>query len=213
MNYTPLSSPTWQSFVADEKLTEAQAKQFQTYLHLLIEWNKRFNLTAITQPDEIIERHFRDSLSLRPFVEKHPSPTIADVGTGAGIPGIPLKIAMPDLKLILIEVNQKKISFLNEVISTLGLENVEIYPNDWRTFIRKTSYPVNLFVARASLQPKELLRIFNPSSPYNHAQLVYFASQQWQPDTHATPYIMHEERYGTGDRERRLIFFSSKQQS
>jgi len=203
------SLTTWQQFVAEQKLSEKEKQQFERYLKMLIVWNKRFNLTAITSPDEIIKRHFIDSLSVHPFLKGYQSPTLADIGAGAGFPGIPLKIVTPSMKLILIEVNQKKISFLSEVISSLELENVEIYPHDWRTFIRKTSYPVDLFVARASLQPEELLRIFSPSSPYNKAQLIYFASHQWKPSTTVAAHISQEKNYEIGGRERRLIFFSS----
>ena len=203
------SLTAWQRFIAEQKLSEKESQQFERYLEMLIERNKRFNLTTITSPDEIIERHFIDSLSVRPFLIDYESLTLADIGAGAGFPGILLKIVVPSMKLILIEVNQKKISFLSEVVSSLELKNVEIYPHDWRTFIRKTSYPVDLFVARASLQPEELLRIFSPSSPYNRAQLIYFASHQWQPSATVAAYISQEKSYETGGRERRLIFFSS----
>jgi len=200
----------WQSFISDESLSDAQAAQFKKYLTLLIEWNERFNLTAITDPNEIILYHFRDSLSLRPFIEQYPRPTIADVGTGAGFPGIPLKIVMPHAHVILVEVNQKKITFLNEVITALELNDIEVYPHDWRTFLRNTSYPVDLVAARASLQPKELARMFSPSSPYNTAALVYFASQQWESDVDLPAQITNEKSYEVGDKKRRLIFFSRK---
>jgi len=201
---------SWQSFVADEKLSDTQAEQFKQYLQLLIERSKQFNLTAVTDPGEIVDRHFRDALSLRPFLADYAAPTIADVGTGAGIPGIPLKIAMPEMHLILIEVNKKKIAFLQEVVNLLGLENVEIYPHDWRTFIRKTSYPVDLFVARASLQPQELTRIFSPSCPYNNAQLAYFASRHWSPDADLSKFVTNQQSYQVGGTVRQVIFFSRK---
>jgi len=201
---------SWSSFVAEEKLTDVQAKQFKQYLQLLIERSKQFNLTAVTDPGEMIDRHFRDALSLRPLLSNYAAPMIADVGTGAGIPGIPLKIAMPEMRLVLIEVNQKKIAFLEEVATLLGLKNVEIYPHDWRTFIRKTSYPVDIFVARASLQPKELLRVFSPSSPYRDTQLVYFASRHWSPDADISEYVTRQQSYQVGGTVRQLIFFSRK---
>src|SRR5439155_6199014 len=96
-------------------LTHDQTAQLQRYMELLIEWNKKFNLTAITHPDAIIQYHFDDSLALAQHINFSTVQTTADIGTGAGFPGLPLKILYPHLQMILIEVNNKKRSFLEHV--------------------------------------------------------------------------------------------------
>jgi len=197
----------WRDFQSAESLTDEQQKQFQTYAHLLAEWNKRINLTAINTIPDIITRHFRDSLSIRPFLPGKPL-AVADVGTGAGFPGIPIKIIRPDVTLILIEVNNKKIAFLQKVVNILRLENVHIFTQDWRTFVRSTDYSIDFFFARASLAPQELVRIFRSDGPYARATLVYFASQHWKPDEASAVWMRGEEKYVIAGTPRRLIFFS-----
>jgi 16S rRNA G527 N7-methylase RsmG len=111
--------------------------------------------------------------------------------------------------MLLIEVNQKKASFLRTVIATLGLSNIDVYTQDWRTFLRTTHYDVDLFLARASLQPAELMRIFMPSSLYKKATLVYWASDQWQAVASEKKYLNNSIAYTVGNKSRKLIFFKS----
>lgn len=92
------------------------------YLSMMREWNRVFNLTSITQPKEMILLHLLDSLSVNPFLH---GDTIIDIGTGAGLPGIPLALVNPNKKFVLLDSNQKKIRFLNQVIYDLNINNVE----------------------------------------------------------------------------------------
>lgn len=107
------------------ELTENQIEQFITYYEMLVEWNEFMNLTAITEYDEVMKKHFIDSISLIKAYDVSKEATVIDVGTGAGFPGLALKIAYPNLKVTLLDSLNKRIQFLNAVIEKLGLEGVE----------------------------------------------------------------------------------------
>lgn len=106
-------------------ISEEQKQQFLTYYEMLVEKNKVMNLTAITDFDEVVDKHFLDSLSLVKAYDLTQQVRILDLGTGAGFPGIPLKIAFPDLEIVLADSLNKRILFLDEVITTLGLKKIE----------------------------------------------------------------------------------------
>ncbi|MBQ8434895.1 MAG: 16S rRNA (guanine(527)-N(7))-methyltransferase RsmG [Oscillospiraceae bacterium] len=106
-------------------LTDEQIQQFIVYYEMLVEWNKVMNLTAITEYDEVMKKHFIDSLSLIKAFDVSRSASVIDVGTGAGFPGLALKIAFPQLKVTLLDSLNKRIQFLNAVIEKLGLDEVE----------------------------------------------------------------------------------------
>lgn len=105
-------------------LNERQIQQFEDYYHILVEWNNVMNLTAITEYEEVIEKHFIDSLSIVKAVDISSICNLIDVGTGAGFPGIPLKIAFPELNITLLDSLNKRVNFLNEVIDRLGLSHI-----------------------------------------------------------------------------------------
>ena len=107
------------------ELSKEQYSQYVTYYNMVVEKNKVMNLTGITEFDEFIDKHYIDSLSIVNAVDMTRVNSIIDVGTGAGFPGIPLKIAFPHLKITLLDSLNKRINFLNEVIEALGLQNVE----------------------------------------------------------------------------------------
>ena len=106
------------------RLTDDQKSQFDLYYELLIEWNRVMNLTGITDYDEVNLKHFTDSLTISRIIDMAQINTLIDVGTGAGFPGIPIKIAFPHIKVYLLDSLNKRIKFLNEVIKKLGLKNI-----------------------------------------------------------------------------------------
>ena len=105
-------------------LSEEQKTQFLQYYELLVEWNSFMNLTAITEFDQVITKHFLDSLSLVKVCDVEQAGRILDVGTGAGFPGIPLKIVYPELEVVLLDSLNKRVKFLNAVIENLGLTGI-----------------------------------------------------------------------------------------
>ncbi len=200
------SLQAWQSFIQEHNLTPEQTEHFKVYLQELLSWNEKFNLTSIETIKGALDYHFTDSLMLGRFVALD-SQTIADVGSGGGFPGIPLKIKYPNLRVILLEVNNKKVTFLEHIIKLLGLQNIEVCSYDWRSFLRKGEHPtIAYFCARASLKPQDLSKLFQPGYVNKNATLVYWAARDWEPEGEEKPYIFREENYKTGSKSRKLIF-------
>ncbi|RYD05623.1 hypothetical protein N752_08475 [Desulforamulus aquiferis] len=102
-----------------------QLESFNKYYYLLIEGNNKFNLTAITEIKDVAIKHFIDSLTCLTVIDIANNSTIMDIGTGAGFPGIPLKIMRPDLKITLLDSLGKRVNFLNETADILGLDNIK----------------------------------------------------------------------------------------
>ena len=116
-------------FVGEEMLTPGLLEQLQIYLDLLLRWNARVNLTAVRDPETIVTRHFGESLFAARILFRGGSEgvTLADVGSGAGFPGIPMKLFAPALQLTLIESHNKKAAFLREVLRTLGVKDAQVF--------------------------------------------------------------------------------------
>lgn len=203
----------WQNFAESYKLTPDQIRQFEHYYALLKKYNGYYNLTTVIELKPVIQTHFEDSLALQKLVDLSTVSHLVDIGSGAGFPGIPLKIVYPIISVTLIEVIHKKVQFLNTVIKELGLSHIDVAQLDWRTFIRKVDQPADLFCARASLAVNELMRLFKPSSPYKNCRLVYWASQTWQPEPEERVYIKQDLAYQIGSKKRRLILFQQPESS
>lgn len=124
----------------DIALTDHQAKQFLQYYEMLVEKNKVMNLTAITEYHEVVIKHFLDSVYLGKYENLNGECSLIDVGTGAGFPGIPLKILYPDLKVCLLDSLNKRVKFLNEVIEALSLDKIEAIHGRAEEIARKAEY-------------------------------------------------------------------------
>ncbi len=132
-------------------LNDKQKEQFDKFYELLVEWNKVMNLTGITEYEEVNEKHFVDSLSIVKAIDMNKVHSVIDIGTGAGFPGIPLKIAFPHLKVVLLDSLNKSINFLNTVIGELGLEDIETIHGRAEDFAKQPAYreQFDLCVSRA----------------------------------------------------------------
>jgi 16S rRNA (guanine527-N7)-methyltransferase len=137
-------------------ISNEQIDMIREYVLLLLKWNQSISLTTVTDPDEIISRHFGESMFAAKLIPVE-NCRLADVGTGAGFPGLPLKLLSPTLKLLLIESNKKKHAFLSEVVRRLDLKGVEVIPDRFEQ-IRPENFKIDLISARALGEFKELLR-------------------------------------------------------
>lgn len=132
-------------------LNEKQKRQFEDYYRILVEWNNVMNLTAITEYEEVIEKHFIDSLSIVNVIDFCKIYNVIDIGTGAGFPGIPLKIVFPKIQITLLDSLNKRVNFLNEVIEHLNLTDIHAVHGRAEDYAKQKEYreQYDLCVSRA----------------------------------------------------------------
>ena len=126
------------------EITPSAQHKLMDYLELMLKWNKAYNLTAIRELDSMVIRHLLDSLSIMPYIDQSP---ILDVGTGAGLPGIPLAICLPDYQFVLLDSNGKKTRFLTQAKIELDIENIEVIHSRIEEY--QPSYGFEIITCRA----------------------------------------------------------------
>lgn len=142
------------------KIEEEQIQKFYNYMNLLIEWNEKINLTAITEPEEIILKHFVDCITILKYVPDDAK--VVDVGTGAGFPGIPLNIMNNVPKYILVDSLNKRINFLNEIIDVLKLKNINTVHSRIEDFAKNNKEVYDVATSRAVASLNVLLEYLLP---------------------------------------------------
>ena len=130
-------------------LTSTQEKQLEMYYNLLIEWNNKMNLTGITERNSVYLKHFYDCITLIKAIDSTKNLKIVDVGTGAGFPGLVLKIVFPNLDVVLVDALNKRINFLNHVIESLKLENIEAIHDRIENYAKNNLEVFDLVTCRA----------------------------------------------------------------
>lgn len=129
------------------QFNEKKYEQFMQYKDLIKEWNEKVNLTAIKEDEEIVKKHFIDSMKVFKFNELKNAKNVIDIGTGGGFPGIPMKIIKPEINIVLLDSLNKRINFLNEVIRELGLENIKAIHGRAEDYAQEVQYREKFDVA------------------------------------------------------------------
>lgn len=160
-------------------LSDLQIDQFMTYMLELKKWNRLINLTAIIRDEEIIEKHFLDSLAGLKAIEDRPGQTLLDIGSGAGFPGVPLKIGLPSLKADLLESSQKKGAFLHHVVGILKLPEVAILNRRIESLIQ-ADQRYDLIVTRAFAKIQITLEKAQPLLA-THGKLILYQGRMLSP--------------------------------
>ena len=141
------------------KLTKEQENKLEQYYEILVEENEKINLTTITKKEEVYLKHFYDSLTLNKVIDLNQNIFLADLGTGAGFPGIVLKIAFPNLKITLVDSLEKRCKFLKETIKKLELKDIEVICNRIEKFSVENKEKYDVLVTRAVAKTKIMLEL------------------------------------------------------
>jgi 16S rRNA (guanine527-N7)-methyltransferase len=170
-----------------------QVARIRAYITLLLKWNRTISLTSITDPAEIVGRHFGESMYASKLLPVE-NCRLADVGTGAGFPGLALKIACPDAQILLVDSNKKKCAFLSEVVRELGFKGVEIHTERFEE-IRPDNVQANIITSRAVGEFKDLIR-WSKNALVRRGHLILWVGAEdstriaqtpswtWQPAVH-----------------------------
>lgn len=174
-------------------LNELQLQQFQDFYELLIEKNKVMNLTSITEEDEVIDKHFIDSLTCNRVIDMNQVKSVIDIGTGAGFPGIPLKIVYPDIDFVLLDSLNKRVRFLNEAIELLHLKKIQAVHGRAEDLARKPEFrgKFDLCVSRAVANLNTLSEYCIPFVRVNGFFISYKA-QKGLEEIHESDHCMKE---------------------
>ena len=174
-------------------LNELQLQQFQDFYELLIEKNKVMNLTSITEEDEVIDKHFIDSLTCNRVIDMNQVKSVIDIGTGAGFPGIPLKIVYPDIDFVLLDSLNKRVRFLNEAIELLHLKKIQAVHGRAEDLARKPEFrgKFDLCVSRAVANLNTLSEYCIPFVRVNGFFISYKA-QKGLGEIHESDHCMKE---------------------
>jgi len=143
-------------------LSSKQLDQLDKYYHLLIEWNEKINLTRITEEKDVYLKHFYDSLTLSKVIDLNNDLMVCDIGTGAGFPGIVLKIVYPNLKITLVDALLKRVNFLNEVIKELGLSDIIAIHSRAEDYVKFHKNEYDIVTCRAVSRLSNLLNYSTP---------------------------------------------------
>ncbi len=188
-------------------LTSHQQDQLLAYLNLLLRWNTAYNLTAIRDPNSMVVKHLLDSLAVAPYVQVT---DLLDVGTGAGLPGIPLAITYPELKCTLLDSNSKKIRFLRQVQIELGLSEIEIVHHRLESYPPKNLH--HQIIGRAYTALPHLLDLCSPLLASDGQILAMVGRLEGLPNQASSDFILKREIVlqvpGMEDEQRHLLMFA-----
>lgn len=149
------------------ELTSQQLEKLNQFYELLISWNQKMNLTRITEKENVYLKHFYDSLTLSKVIDLNQNLTLCDVGSGAGFPGIVLKICFPNLKITLLDSLQKRVNYLNEIIKELDLKNIEAIHTRAEDYAKQNREKFDIVTARAVANLKILSELCIPMVKVN----------------------------------------------
>lgn len=149
------------------ELTSQQLEKLNQFYELLISWNQKMNLTRITEKEDVYLKHFYDSLTLSKVIDLNQDLTLCDVGSGAGFPGIVLKICFPNLKITLLDSLQKRVNYLNEIIKELDLKNIEAIHTRAEDYAKQNREKFDIVTARAVANLKILSELCIPMVKVN----------------------------------------------
>lgn len=172
-------------------LTEEQTSQLEQYYHLLVKANEKMNLTAITEKEQVYLKHFYDSLTLHKAMDLNKIESLCDIGTGAGFPGLVLKIVFPTLSVTLVDALNKRILFLEEVIQELGLKNIKTVHARMEDYAKENREIFDVVTARAVAPLKELLEYGTPSVKVG-GKLIFMKGTLKEEEMHNIESTMHK---------------------